>query len=437
MDMNELDLLLKNYYNNKNNKKILLEISKFFRLKGLNNGSYYFGKKYLKYFPNDLDGHYELSIVSFYVKDFNQGCYSCEKILLQDSDSHNIKESVKQNIIFYINPINILSKKKIEFSYNIRSNEKRFPMNTSIIRCNNNNIESSIESNVENRAENNGFDIIVRTVNYSYDQYGKYIFHYHTAISDNYLLHLSNDFQLCPSPFSLPDSSCQGKEHQINHSFKINNSSNFKGLEDMRLFLYNNEYWFTCVSPEINPKGYTQVCLGRLSLMGDVDVFLPLIGPDENRNQKNWLPLVYNNEILLIYSHKPFILLKPILIGDQKGYCPIWKEKILTRDLSDYRGSCSPIPYKKGYLYMIHQTIFKDNFYNYFNRFVYLNSNLEKIKLSKLFYFFYKGIEYCMGMEWNNQKNLIITVSKLDNVSYLCEIDRTEVEAMFKECEFI
>jgi len=110
-DLHILNDILKKYNSDPNNKSLFLQLCKIFREKGLNDSSYYFGKKYLKYNPDDPDINYELSIVSFYVGDMNQGYSSCEKILLDFKADGSLKNSIKENLYYYINQIDIIKKK--------------------------------------------------------------------------------------------------------------------------------------------------------------------------------------------------------------------------------------------------------------------------------------------------------------------------------------
>lgn len=95
--------------------------------------------------------------------------------------------------------------------------------------------------------------------------------------------------------------------------------------------------------------------------------------------EKNWLPF----DDKYIYEFSPFT------ITDGKNIC-------FTQDypLKNARGSAGPVPYKNGYISIIH---YAWKYTYYFHRLVYHDANMKIISTSKPFIFEQLGIEFCIG----------------------------------------
>lgn len=153
-----------------------------------------------------------------------------------------------------------------------------------------------------------------------------------------------------------------------------------------------------------------------------IDKLVPLIGPDLNRCEKNWVPFLHEGLPHLIYSYDPFIVFQPQL---ETGACHEVVRYTPEYDLSHFRGSAAPIRFDNGYLMVVHEVSLTDDHSRiYFHRFVYLDDNFQVKKLSKPFIFRHDGVEFCLSMTTDHaNKNLILGVGVEDREAYFCIVD--------------
>jgi len=218
-----------------------------------------------------------------------------------------------------------------------------------------------------------------------------------------------------------------------NPSFAKYQSFN-QGLEDLRLFHLNNEIYFIATTCQLNAQGIPKMCCGKFERNHvdntvSIDSITLLQGPIQHRPEKNWMPIVLDDELYLIYSFCPYVIYKPNL---ETGECTQMVNKDPGFDFSRFLGSAPPIPFDEGYLLMVHEGIWRDRKY-YVHRFVYLDKNLEIKKCSRPFTFKHKGIEMCCGMVVNHAADkLIMAIALEDREAYFGLIDLNDVRALLK-----
>lgn len=165
---------------------------------------------------------------------------------------------------------------------------------------------------------------------------------------------------------------------------------NLEGLEDCRLFEWNKELWFTCTTVDTNPCGRHQISLCKLSNKASdeqiaVEKLLPMQGPDCYRVEKNWLPFVKSGQLYLIYQYAPFTIYKPHL---ETGECQVVFEYESSYDFSRFRGSAPPIEFDDGYLLLVHEVGFLQDFHRFYtHRFLFLDKEFVVRRLSNPFTF--------------------------------------------------
>ena len=160
-------------------------------------------------------------------------------------------------------------------------------------------------------AADDGYKVICRTVNYI--QKGARDFHtfdergiYQTR---NFFLEYDKDFHLLSQSEIIED-----PPHETVRE------SNILGLEDCRLFRWKDRNYFTCTTLDTNVNGIPQISLCELESeahQGELLVkdFLPLLGPNPYRCEKNWLPFVKDGNLHVIYSYDPFVIYAPDLVS--------------------------------------------------------------------------------------------------------------------------
>src|SRR4029078_11575855 len=97
-----------------------------------------------------------------------------------------------------------------------------------------------------------------------------------------------------------------------NHNLPTFDHSWVKGLEDIKLFQYQDQVWFLATAKEFTSNFLCKTLIGNASKL------VLLKGPYENRNEKNWLPFGYHDKLLAIYSYAPFKILE---LNPETGEC--------------------------------------------------------------------------------------------------------------------
>jgi hypothetical protein len=166
-----------------------------------------------------------------------------------------------------------------------------------------------------------------------------------------------------------------------------------------------------------------------------------------SRCEKNWIPYEYKEKLRFIYSWSPFEIYELTSIDDPSSLKQVCSLSVPIFDGS-FRGSSGLIPFKDGYLAMIHQThVAKVR--KYLHRFIWfpssiimskrnedLTSFIPLIKRSHLFFFKQEGVEYSVGMTRRNktecdaENEIIIAHSVRDEECYLSVIDEAQIEQL-------
>ncbi len=412
---------LEAYQYNPNRAESIRKIATYYRLNGQNEIAYMFArhgwripqkedKNLFPYPPlQDYQFDEELSVAAYYTRFRDEGYTASNDLILRRDAPYYIKDQGYRNILFYVQNIKgRYQQVRLPLPYITEgSDEKYYPMNPSIQRT------------------EDGYKVICRAVNFT--QMGAK--HFHTNDPDgifrtkNFLVYFDKEFNQLTHQEIVED---LPREHH--RTFII------EGLEDCRIVGFDDHSWFSCSTFDTNPSGAIQITLCKMENKGTegpvkVEKFLPLIGPDPNRHEKNWLPFVKDNQLHFIYSSDPFTIYKPDL---ETGICETVFQYTPDYDFSRFRGSASPVPFDEGYLMLIHEVVqHPDYTRTYLHRFVYLNDDFHVEKVSKPFIFNHIGIEYCLSMTIDHEnKHLVMPVGIEDREAFLAFVDLDEVRSL-------
>jgi glycosyltransferase involved in cell wall biosynthesis len=196
------------------------------------------------------------------------------------------------------------------------------------------------------------------------------------------------------------------------------------GLEDMRLFKYNNEKWFCATARHLHKSGINHIYIGNKNGLMLLD------SPTPGRCEKNWLPFEHEGDLLMIYSISPLVILKVNTeIGKWSKYIrkPPKKEYMSGFHMTDFMGSGAPVKFGNGYLLVSHEVLPDHNVLKrYFHRFLFMNNNLCITKVSPPFNIRGKPIEYVSGLAVIGS-NVFLTSGEMDRLAFLTQIPCTEV----------
>ena len=211
------------------------------------------------------------------------------------------------------------------------------------------------------------------------------------------------------------------------------------GFEDCRLFEYNDNIMFSCtlwdllsykngIIAEVNLGPKTKV-IDYINKGGNLTVeyikYLP--SPHYHIIEKNWLPFIYDDEIVYIYSYNPYIL-----ICNNHIIVNIKTPNIM----SNFRGSARPIDFEmndiQGYILLVHEAEDSDNGRKYYHRLVWTENllNLKNIKISKKFYFEAEGVEFCSSISYDDNI-LYMATSIKDKNPKVFTIDTRDLVKIF------
>ena len=408
--------LLKAYACNTNQAEPLLKIAGHYQKQQEFLAAYHFAKAGSS-IPSPYADAFDAIIasVAIHTPYTEEGARAAHRLILKKGAAKDMKEMAYKAILG-----NISSLKNIEFlpiSFQLPpiiegQPDLYKPMNASILK------------------NDEGYLVLCRTVNYFLTEGGEFPCYDNKYRQKNFVLHYDQKYQLI-SQHEMMEELPRKREYWINA----------EGIEDCRMVPFENAIWFVGTTLDTNPFHERQISLGRLGEKTpqgtiQVDKLVPLLGPDPKRSEKNWMPVVKNGELHLIYSYDPFIVYQPDL---ETGQLRTIEKKQPEHDFSKLRGSAPPIEFDDGYLMVVHETILSDpqssqpNKRYYLHRFAFLDKDCNIKKLSKPFTFKHLGVEFCAGIAHDHSgKNLVIGVSIEDKESYFGIVDSATVRSMLE-----
>jgi hypothetical protein len=208
------------------------------------------------------------------------------------------------------------------------------------------------------------------------------------------------------------------------------------GFEDCRLFRIGPKLYCTataCDFPSDN-FGQREIVLCELDKDYSIARAIPLRGPWSVFQQKNWMPMAIGNtssSTKIVYSLKPRIVieLSTMLDGSYVLGASDQPPPPANRHL---RGGSQLVKFDAGYLCLIHDVIFSGPKRLYLHRFVWLDEALTVRKMSELFYFEKKGIEYAAGLAYDG-RHLVASYSVDDSNANLAIFDAGRVRYALRE----
>ncbi len=408
----------------------LYHIAKHHRLNGNPFLAYLFAKegltipypKHQLLFINDTVYQYgfdeELSIVSYYTPHKQAGWKAINRLLINPYVPEFAKNQAYCNSLFYVKPLRC---------------EKITPLAIDLPSLSSDSNKTYALSSPSIIKEDDGYLVNFRTVNYRIGSCGEYTTMDEDGIvrTRNYLVHYDLNFKPLFQK-EIVESFPRPVDPEIR---KIT------GLEDVRLFKWNGKLWFVCSTFDTSLEQSVQISLGELGdplkeESGEKTIPLlalqPISGSLKSLCEKNWLPFVQGDRLDFIYSYDPFKIYTLNATRDGVEELSSYEPN---RDFSNFRGSAAPIPFKEGYLLLVHEVVFA-NKRSYLHRFVYLNKDLKVTKLSEPFYFKQLGVEYCLGMTVDHSgKKLILPFSVKDSSAYFAWIDLDIVDFLLQSIE--
>jgi hypothetical protein len=264
---------------------------------------------------------------------------------------------------------------------------------------------------------------------------------------DNYLINVRHvNYKLINGVFTVPNNNIityngllyADKDLNIksdiiimNNIYNDNPRSYVIGFEDLRLFEFNDKVYFIATQNEYSLNGNNEMIVGEYNIEHKTYYNFNIIkSPNNSYCEKNWLPVVNNNELVYIYNWYPLQLGKV----NENNQLVIYKTYNVPSFFNLLRGSAVPVYDNDNKIYytLTHSVIFpNDNISNrqYFNTIVVLDNNLKPIKYSIPFFFKKFNIEYCLGLAVNkdiisfifsqNEKNPTLISTLISSITFI------------------
>lgn len=327
--------------------------------------------------------YYELSIVAFYLKLYKEGLQYTELVLDNPLASDGQYNDTISNLKFYVQAI-----QGKHSNTNIKDYYKGLP-------------ESFTGSSISYSTGVGGkLTRCYRAVNYRIENHA-YIVVRTEGLAPN-IVHTRN--------FLVDDSNTV--RELICPEWMIPYYSNVRGLEDVRLF---GDNMFTCTSRCHTSNNTAKVCYGEYDHNGVVTCLLKVSYQNDNVNEKNFLPFMYDFHPHLINIYQNTLLVMRIDLKTGKLTTVIEVPLANGRRL---RGSAGPVPYKDGWLFTVHEGSYGLD-RCYYHRIVWASGDFKTIKQGKIFSFAGRHIEFNIGIYIDhNTGEIVLGYSKDDSSAH-------------------
>lgn len=203
--------------------------------------------------------------------------------------------------------------------------------------------------------------------------------------------------------------------------------SRIQGYEDMRLFELDGEWYASATVCDLNPVERREMALLRFD-GARISRVTKLLGPDERRHEKNWMPFVRGDQLAFVYSSRPTLVLEADAASGRtrtlvKARGPAVAER--------FRGSSQGVRVDGGHLFVVHETMVHRAAVQYVHRFALLDDDLSLAGVSAPFSFTSDRVEFCAGMAARGDE-LVISFGVSDVAAGLAVMDVRQALSMLE-----
>jgi hypothetical protein len=320
-----------------------------------------------------------LGKIAFYSGKMFAGLYACDYIKFISNEPN---EEFKQIQTYYLNKLN---KNESESSL---LNPGPLPTNFNPSNCNFKLVKPGI------------CEGILRTVNYTLDLEGNYIYDKYIQ-TQNYwcVVDINKNSIVSKKPIQIINSTYLYVSQP--------HTSEIKGLEDGRFIIYKSKLYASFVSLEYGINPIQSIVLAHIDSNFKITHLVPL-RYSNNLIQKNWLPVIYKNKLCFIYSYDPFVLLH---VDIYTGYCTEVIKATFNVNLKTFRGSAGPVQIGSKQIVLVHEVGFdikKTYARTYYHRFLEFDENFHLLRISEPFYFDTLGIEFSLTLIYLQETDQIL-----------------------------
>lgn len=198
-----------------------------------------------------------------------------------------------------------------------------------------------------------------------------------------------------------------------------------EGFEDCRLFAVGDQLYASTTVRDRREDGVCEIAVLKLEHDHENNVMvakeMDVVRDYNNQvHQKNWMPVAGREVPTFVYAMSPTIALER-----RESKTSEINVNVFGAYLGEMRGSSQVIPFKDGYLCVVHEvTWFPKRIYTH--RFVYLDKKLEVRAVGFPFCFIQKGIEFCAGLALDGE-NLVLSFGFKDASAHVAIVSAEEV----------
>jgi glycosyltransferase involved in cell wall biosynthesis len=193
-----------------------------------------------------------------------------------------------------------------------------------------------------------------------------------------------------------------------------------EGFEDCRLYSTPEGLRASATVRDLNDGRCEQAILSLDDTFSvtSVDVVRDYEG---DKTQKNWMPILSRPGSFLYYCDPT------IVIERKDGRTVESSRAIPIAGLVEMRGGSQVIPFKDGWLCIVHEVVFAPSRI-YLHRFARLNKNFEIEGVTPPFFFLQKGIEFACGLAQDGDR-LVVSFGVQDASAHLAFFDLASIRA--------
>jgi len=392
---NEMEYWMnKAYEYNKNRAEPLYFLTNHYRIISQHYKAYHYylkGKNIpfphneLLFIENDVYNglfDYENTILSCYLCKTRQQSL-CELITYINKNIPYSIDNVWDNLHYYIETLDSSTYNGVYTKYNFNSFAEYTPSSCSLIK----NIDSLSEQQ---------YILNIRLVNYSIDENG----YYHMRHSNNKVV--TKNAVVYLDKYYLPIG-----EPKLLFEDCVFFDKNIEGLEDVRIFNFQNETYMTASSKNSTNNENIDIVIGNYNYKEKkIYNIIPIKSPNNSECEKNWIfipesaklaNIGVKNNINFIYGWHPLEIAN---ISNNELHIHT-SYNITPTIFSKFRGSSSIVEYNNKFWAVAHFVKYSQPRV-YYHSVVVFNKNIRPIEYSAPFCFRQNKIEYCLGFNINN-----------------------------------
>jgi hypothetical protein len=336
----------------------------------------------------------------------HDGMRAAEALAIRATCTPQVRETARRNLFFYSRPVGELCPGVAATRLEVALPEPYVAMNTSVA------------------ADGDGYIAIVRGVNYRLAG-GRYDIADPARVvrTRNFVVRLRADLTIA----SL-------REIADRSSLPRHESAFIRGFEDCRLFRWQGRWHCSATARDVGADGRATMVLLAMDGACDIEAATVLSGFGDHLHQKNWMPAV-GERLRFVYSCGPAVVVDA---SAPAGCVVVESMQDPGADLTHWRGGTQLVPWREGFLAVVHEAKDAPAGRQYLHRFVQFNEAAVPVAATPAFHFIAPGIEFASGLlaeQGAAGPQLLVTLGVGDCEAWAVRLPGEAVAAVLKPLE--